>query len=199
MHSVRSAHTECTQQWRFALVKGFLVSTLSRLSSGQPETATKGLVQPCPKLQTKCLYDMCVCVSGFVRTMLFTTSVVQDYIVHHRPALCTTVLCCARWCTEGTYVCDHLLFITFGQKNYTLGRCRRCVNAQAFSLWKWSPRRHVHYLYSREIYVSVSTVSVRFPTVLKQAKRCRKNLELPMSQKNSVDLLPEEKIIVSTR
>ncbi len=24
-------HTECTQQWRFALVKGFLVSTLSRI------------------------------------------------------------------------------------------------------------------------------------------------------------------------
>ena len=29
MHSATGAHMECTQQWRFVLVKGFLVSTIS--------------------------------------------------------------------------------------------------------------------------------------------------------------------------
>ena len=33
-------------------------------------------------------------LSWFLRTMLSTTSAVQDYVVHHR-ALCTTELCCA--------------------------------------------------------------------------------------------------------
>ena len=36
--------------------------------------------------------------------MLFTTLWVQDYVVPHWPALCTTRLCCAPWCTRGTYV-----------------------------------------------------------------------------------------------
>ncbi len=31
-------------------------------------------------------------------------SIVQDYIVRHRPVLCTTDLRCAPWCTRGTYV-----------------------------------------------------------------------------------------------
>ncbi len=40
-------------------------------------------------------------LSGFVRATLCTTSTVQDYVVHHWPALCTTYLCCAPWCTRG--------------------------------------------------------------------------------------------------
>ncbi len=32
--------------------------------------------------------------------MLCTTSMVQDYIVHHRSALCTTDLHCTPWCTR---------------------------------------------------------------------------------------------------
>ena len=47
------------------------------------------------------LYDglLCIalclsaCLSGVVRAKLCTTSWVQDYVVHHQPALCTTGLC----------------------------------------------------------------------------------------------------------
>ncbi len=47
---------------------------------------------------------MSVCV--FVRAMLCTTSTVQSYTVHHRPALCTTDLrLSVRIC--GTYVVHH--------------------------------------------------------------------------------------------
>ena len=31
---------------------------------------------------------------------------VQDYVVHHWPVLCTTDLRCAPWCTRETYVCE---------------------------------------------------------------------------------------------
>ncbi len=43
-------------------------------------------------------------LSGFVRPTLCTTLWVQDYVLHHWPALCTTRLRCAPWCTRGTYV-----------------------------------------------------------------------------------------------
>ncbi len=46
---------------------------------------------------------VCVCLCGFLRATLCTTSWVQEYVVHHRPALCTPKLCCAPWCTRGTY------------------------------------------------------------------------------------------------
>ena len=47
------------------------------------------------------LYVLC----WFVRAMLFTTLVVQDYLVHHWPALCTIDLRCAPWlCIRGIYV-----------------------------------------------------------------------------------------------
>ena len=37
-------------------------------------------------------------------TTLCTISTVQSYSVHYWPALCTTTLCCAPWCTrEGYY------------------------------------------------------------------------------------------------
>ncbi len=45
-----------------------------------------------------------VCLSVWVCVMLCTTSMVQDYVVHHRLALGTTNLHCAPWCTRGTYV-----------------------------------------------------------------------------------------------
>ena len=41
-----------------------------------------------------------ICLSGFVRATLCTTSRVQDYVVLHRPALCTTKLRCTLWCTR---------------------------------------------------------------------------------------------------
>ena len=44
-----------------------------------------------------------VILSGFVRPTKCTTSTVQIYVVCHRPALCTTNLCCAPWCIRGTY------------------------------------------------------------------------------------------------
>ena len=50
---------------------------------------------------------VCVCVCVFVRAMLCTTSWVQDYIVHHRPALWTTDLRCAPWCTRWSYVLEN--------------------------------------------------------------------------------------------
>ena len=40
-------------------------------------------------------FCLSVCLSGFVRPTLCTTLWVQDYIVHHQPALCTTDLHCA--------------------------------------------------------------------------------------------------------
>ena len=46
---------------------------------------------------------MSVCLCGFVRPTLCTTSWVQDYVVQYWPALCTTRWCCAPWCTKGTY------------------------------------------------------------------------------------------------
>ena len=49
---------------------------------------------------------VCVCLCGFLRATLCTTSWVQEYVVHHRPALCTPKLCCAPWCSRGTYVCQ---------------------------------------------------------------------------------------------
>ncbi len=39
-----------------------------------------------------------------MRPTLCTTSTVQDYVLHHRPALCTTNMCCAPWCIRGTFV-----------------------------------------------------------------------------------------------
>ena len=45
-----------------------------------------------------------VCLlSAFVEPTLCTTSTVQSYVVHHRPALCTTDLLCAACCTRVTY------------------------------------------------------------------------------------------------
>ncbi len=38
-----------------------------------------------------------VCVGRFVRATLGTASTVQDYVVHHRPMLCTTDPCCTWW------------------------------------------------------------------------------------------------------
>ncbi len=38
---------------------------------------------------------LCVGVCGTYTSMLCATSIVQSYIVHHRPALCTTDLHCA--------------------------------------------------------------------------------------------------------
>ena len=46
-----------------------------------------------------------VCLSVWVCVMLCTTSMVQDYVVRHRPALGTTNLHCSPWCTRGTFVC----------------------------------------------------------------------------------------------
>ena len=43
-----------------------------------------------------------VCPSTFVGHMLWTTSMVQSYVVHRRPVLCTTDLHCAPWCTRET-------------------------------------------------------------------------------------------------
>ena len=37
-----------------------------------------------------------MCLSGFVRATLCTTSMVQNYIVHRQPALCTGDLHCAQ-------------------------------------------------------------------------------------------------------
>ncbi len=45
-----------------------------------------------------------VCLFGFVIPTLCTTSWAQDYLVHHRPALCTTNLRCVPWCTRRAYV-----------------------------------------------------------------------------------------------
>ncbi len=43
----------------------------------------------------------CVCLSGFVRATLCTTSWVEDNAVHHWPALCTTDLHCAHGAKGG--------------------------------------------------------------------------------------------------
>ena len=51
---------------------------------------------------------------------LCSTSMVQNYVVHYQPALCTTGLHCASWCTRETYffICllvllslNHLTFV----------------------------------------------------------------------------------------
>ena len=66
-----------------------------------------------------------VCLSvhlGLVRAMLYTTSTAQDYVVHHRPALCTTDLFVIRSDHDGAQynVC---VFV------YALLGCISCVRA----------------------------------------------------------------------
>ena len=55
----------------------------------------------------------------YPKVTLCSSSWVQDYVVHHRPALCTTELHCAPWCTRGTYVREkwgsHPTFFIFWQ------------------------------------------------------------------------------------
>ncbi len=41
------------------------------------------------------IIHLSVCLPGFVRATLCTTSRVKDYFVHHQPKLCTTDLLCA--------------------------------------------------------------------------------------------------------
>ena len=60
-------------------------------------------------------------VSGFVGYTLSTTSAVQDYAVHHQPALCTTDLSCVPWCTRGAYVFEKFLLKYFKWSDKNLG------------------------------------------------------------------------------
>ena len=68
-----------------------------------------GGIKPLPTLLF--FIFLSVCLSGFVRPSLFSTSWVQDYVVHHRPTVSTTGLCCAPWCTRGPmYFCTDIHF-----------------------------------------------------------------------------------------
>ena len=60
-------------------------------------------ISPASAVELKSATSVCF-PSGFVSATMCTTLWVQDYIVHHGPALCTTDLRCTPWCTRGTYV-----------------------------------------------------------------------------------------------
>ncbi len=78
IHKIQTAHiaykiTYCCPRFWYATV--FFTSPLSGLQ------VTETMLFICGS----------VCVSRFVRATLCTTLKVQDYVVHHRPALCTMV------------------------------------------------------------------------------------------------------------
>ncbi len=78
------------------------------------------------------MHDVLICIvsclsvrlSGYVGPTLCTTSLVQSYVVHHWPALCTTELCCASWRTREGYFfvgsCSSLLVYTLVACNVAL-------------------------------------------------------------------------------
>ena len=51
-------------------------------------------------------------LTGFLENMLCTTSMVQSYIVHHQPELCTNDLHCAPCAQEGNTFFSHVGFLT---------------------------------------------------------------------------------------
>ncbi len=63
--------------------------------------------------------DVCVCRGGVVRPTLCTTSWVQDYIVHRRPALCTMVHKGYEHANQGSQ-CSSVLMYTLVVHNVAL-------------------------------------------------------------------------------